>query len=134
VGLLLVGNAAALTAAALSDRWLVWGSGWPVELLLVGLVLCTIMHATSCIWLLIPIGVLIGNGMMLSYTTLTGNWNHWRYLWPFELWLVLLVVMVTLWLARRRDRSRNVSRRLGQTLGWVAAIWSLFVAVAATVA
>ena len=50
------------------------------------------------------------------------------------LWLVLLVVMVTLWLARRSDRSRNVSRRLGQTLGWVAAIWSLFVAVAATVA
>jgi tRNA A-37 threonylcarbamoyl transferase component Bud32 len=134
VGLVLVGNMAALTAAALSDRWPIWTTGWPIELLLVGLGLCVIMHATSCVWLLIPIGVLLGNGLFLSYSSLSGNWHHWRFLWPFELWLALLVVLVTLWLARRDDRARRVSRWLGRALGWIAVTWSLLVAAAAMVA
>ena len=134
VGLLLVINTAALTVTALTDRWPVFASGWPVELLLVGLGLCFVMRAASCIWLLIPIGILLGNGLMLSYTTLTSRWQQWRFLWPFELWLVLFVVGLTLWLARRSGGSRRVSRWLGNVLGWMAVTWSLLVAVAATVA
>lgn len=134
VGLLLLVNTAALTVAALTDRWPVFASGWPVELLLVGLGLCWIMKAASCIWLLIPIGILLGNGLMLSYTTLTSRWQQWRFLWTFELWLVLFVVGFTLWLARRSGSPRRASRWLGNVLGWMAATWSLLVAVAATVA
>jgi tRNA A-37 threonylcarbamoyl transferase component Bud32 len=134
IGLVLVGNMAALTAAALSDRWPMWAAGWPVEFLLVGLGLCVIMHATSCVWLLIPVGILLGNGMLFSYSSLSGNWHHWRFLWPFELWLALSVVMLTLWLARRGDRARGVSRWLGRALGWVAVTWGLLVVAAATVA
>ena len=134
VGLLLLGNTAALTVAALTDRWSLFVSGWPVELLLVGLGLCSIMKAASCIWLLIPIGILLGNGLILSYTTLTFRWQQWRFLWPFELWLVLCVVGVTLWLARRSSSPQRTSQWLGKVLGWMAATWSLLVAVAATVA
>jgi tRNA A-37 threonylcarbamoyl transferase component Bud32 len=134
VGLVLIGNMAALTAAALSDRWPIWSAGWPIELLLVGLGLCVIMQATSCVWLLIPIGILLGNGLFLSYSSLSGNWHHWRFLWPFALWLALLVVMLTLWLARRGDRARRVSRWLGRALGWVAVTWSILAAAAALVA
>jgi len=134
VGLLLLGNTAALTVVALTDRWPVFASGWPIELLLVGLGLSSIMKAASCIWLLIPIGILLGNGLMLSYTTLTSRWQQWRFLWPFELWLVLFVVGLTLWLARRSSSARRASQWLGSVLGWMAVTWSLLVAVAATVA
>jgi hypothetical protein len=72
--------------------------------------------------------------VLLSYTTLTGRWAQWRVLWPFELWLVLGVVALTLWLARRREQARGLSRWLGKALGWLAAAWSLLVVMAATVA
>jgi hypothetical protein len=134
IGLLLLVNAAILTVAVLSDRWPIVATGWPIELLMVGLGLCLIMSATYCIWLLIPIGMLLGNGLLLSYTSLTGRWAQWRVLWPLEMWLVLCIVAVTLWLARQSDRARLLSRWLGRALGWMAAVWSLFVAVAATVA
>jgi tRNA A-37 threonylcarbamoyl transferase component Bud32 len=134
VGLFVIGNMAAVTVTALSDRWPVFLTGWPVELLLASLSLCIVMTATACIWLLIPIGILIGNGLALSYSSLTGNWQHWQYLWPLELWYTLLLVGVTLWLFRSRDRAHRLSRWLGRALGWVAFTWSLLVAAAAIVA
>ena len=134
VGLLLLGNMAAVTVAAVSDRWPIFATGWPVELLLAGVGLCIVMSASSCIWLLIPIGILLGNGVLLSYTTLTGRWAQWRVLWPFELWFVLGVVVLTLWLARRGEQARGLSRWLGRALGWLAAAWSLLVVMAAAVA
>jgi serine/threonine protein kinase len=134
VGLLLLGNMAAVTVAAVSDRWTIFVTGWPVELLLAGVGLCIVMSAASCIWLLIPIGILLGNGVLLSYTTLTGRWAQWRVLWPFELWFVLGIVVLTLWLARRGEQARVLSRWLGRALGWLAAAWSLLVVLAAAVA
>lgn len=129
----LVSNMATVTVAAMSDRWFVFATGWPIELLLVGVAMCIIMSVTACIWLLIPVGILLGNGLLLSYTSLTGRWHQWRTLWPIELWLVLCVVVVTLWLSKEDDRAQRLSHWLGRVLGWLAAAWSLLLAVIATV-
>jgi hypothetical protein len=134
VGLFVIGNMAAVTVAAISDRWPIFITGWPVELLLGGLAVCIVMAATSCVWLLIPAGILLANGLALSYSSLTGEWQHWRYLWPLELWFALLLVALTLWLYKRSDRGRRLSRWLGRALGWTAFTWSLLVAAAAIVA
>ncbi|MBN1642900.1 MAG: serine/threonine protein kinase [Anaerolineae bacterium] len=132
--LVVVGNLAAATLAALTDRWAVFATGWPVELLLLGLGLCIVMGAASSIWLLIPVGVLLTNGLLLSYTSLTDRWTQWRVLWPLDLWVVVCVVGVTMWLSRRSDSGRRLSRWLGRALAWTAGTWSVLVIVAATVA
>jgi serine/threonine protein kinase len=132
IGLVGLGNAAAVTVVALTDRWPVFATGWPVELLLVGVALSMIMSAASSIWLLAPVGMLLGNGMLLSYTALANRWIQWRYLWPLDLWLALSLIAVTIWLGRRDDRSRRLSRWLGRALGGIAAAWMLLIAFVAT--
>ena len=133
IGLIVLGNAAAATVAALTDRWPIFATGWPVELLLAGVALCMVMSATSCIWLLAPAGILLGNGLLLSYTVLADRWGQWRFLWPLDLWLALSLIAVTTWLGRRDDRGRRLSRWLGRALGWIAAAWMLLIAFVATV-
>jgi serine/threonine protein kinase len=132
IGLIVLGNAAAVTVVALTDRWPVFAAGWPVELLLLGVALAMVMSAASSIWLLAPVGMLLGNGMLLSYTALANRWIQWRYLWPLDLWLALALIAVTVWLARRDDRSRRLSRWLGRALGGIAAVWMLVIAFVAT--
>ncbi len=132
LGLVVLSNVAAATVAALTDRWPVFATGWPVELLLAGAALCMVMAATSCIWLLAPAGILLGNGLLLSYTVLADRWAQWRFLWPLDVWLALSLIAVTVWLGRREDGSRRLSRWLGQALGWIAAAWTLVIAFVAT--
>jgi hypothetical protein len=132
IGLIVLGNIAAVTVAALTDRWPIFATGWPVELLLAGVALCVVMSATSSIWLLAPVGILLGNGMLLSYTALAERWLQWRFLWPLDLWLALSMIAVTVWLARRDDRARRLSRWLGRALGWIGVAWMLLIAVVAT--
>jgi len=120
VGIVVIGNMAALWVAGLTDSWVIFEVGWPIELFLLSLGLCVIMNATSSIWLLIPIGILLGNGVLLSYSSITENWEHWIFLWPLELLLIGGTVWWTIWLARQRDLAHRVSRLLAWTLGWVS--------------
>ena len=110
-----------------------FGHGWPVELLLVGLVLCAIMAFTDSIWLLIPVGLVLGNGVLLSYYALTGFWRHWAFLWPLEPLLVLGTIVVTIWLAGSGNRTRGVARWLGWGLGLAAAALGSLVSLIAMV-
>ena len=107
--------------------------GWPVELFLAGLVLCAIMAFTDLIWLLIPVGLVLGNGVILSYYALTGFWSHWAFLWPLEPLLVVGTIVVTLWLAGFSNRNRGLARWLGWGLGLAAAMLGGLVSLVAMV-
>ena len=107
--------------------------GWPVELFLAGLVLCAIMAFTDSIWLLIPVGLVLGNGVLLSYYALTGFWRHWTFLWPLEPLLVIGTIVATLWLAGSGGRTRGVARWLGWGLGLAAAALGSLVSLIAMV-
>jgi len=111
-----------------------FGHGWPVELFLVGLLLCSIMAFTDLIWLLIPVGLVLGNGVILSYYALTGFWNHWAFLWPLEPLLVIGTIAATIWLAGLGDRNRGVARWLGWGLGLAAAMLGGLVSLIAMIA
>ena len=103
-------------AGGLITRWWgVYGRGWPFELLLVGLALCLVMEATASVWLLIPVGIIVGNGLLLSFYAITNWWRLWAILWPLEPLLIGSVILFTIWLAGQGDRGRQVARHLART-------------------
>ncbi len=73
----------------------IFSRGWPIELLLMAAGFAHIMHKTRVIWLLIPTGILLGNGFLLMYYNLTGNWAQWSYLWPLEIFVIMGVIWYT---------------------------------------
>jgi tRNA A-37 threonylcarbamoyl transferase component Bud32 len=132
-GLGVVLNLTAVWIASLTGWWAIFEKGWPMELFLVGLGLCMIMVNTETIWTLIPVGVVLGNGVLFSYYALTGNWRHWVFLWPLEPIIIICTVFLTIWLVGLGDLSRRLSRALGWVLGFMAATWSVILPLAALI-
>jgi hypothetical protein len=124
-------NVLALGIGSLTGQWVILDRGWPMELFLVCLAFCIIMVITSSIWMLIPAGIALGNGILFSYSALTGNWDHWVFLWALDLLLVAGSVFVTIWLSGYRDSSSRLSHILGWALGLIAASCSFIVPIAA---
>jgi serine/threonine protein kinase len=129
VGLLVLANMCAGVAAITVQPDTIYGRGWPMELLLVGILAALVMSATKWILLFIPVGILIGNGILFTYYTLTGFWNHWIFLWPLEVFLVLGVIFGTLWLLRQRGKYPGLGRPLGYIAVIVAAAWSVVLSI-----
>jgi serine/threonine-protein kinase len=126
MGLVSFGNLAAFTVAGVTGLWAVFGRGWPMEFFLVAAGLCVVMHATGAARMLIPLGILLGNGFIFTYCTFTGNWRHWLFLWVFEIWVIAGSVVAGIWLARQ-DRSRRPSRLIALILGPIALVLSVIV-------
>ena len=74
--LAVVMNVLALGMGSLTGQWVILNRGWPMEFFLVGLALCIVMVIISSIWMLIPVGIVLGNGVLFSYSALTGNWDQ----------------------------------------------------------
>lgn len=123
----LIINVTAVWVASLTGWWVILEKGWPMELFLVSLALCIVMTILDSIWMLIPVGIFLGNGMLFSYSALTGNWDHWVFLWALELLLVVGTIFLTIWLAGLKNGSRQLSRLLGWVLAAVAAAWAIMV-------
>ncbi len=68
--------------------WKVFGHTWPMELVVVGILLAALMSSLPSAWMLIPAGIVLGNGFLFSYYALSGYWQHWTFLWPLEPLLV----------------------------------------------
>jgi hypothetical protein len=68
------------------------------------------MEATGSVWLLIPTGIILGNGYILTYYALTGFWRHWAFFWPLEPLLIGVTIWYTLRLADREDGPGQVRR------------------------
>jgi serine/threonine-protein kinase len=130
MGLISLGNLAAFTVAGVTGLWAVFGRGWPLEFFLVAAGLCVVMHATGAPRMLIPLVILLGNGFIFTYCTFTGNWRHWIFLWVFEIWVIAGAIVAAVWLARKRERSRRLSRFIALILGPIALALSVIVTYA----
>ncbi len=96
-----------------------WGTfvrGWPFELLVVGLGLCIIMEAWPWPWLVLPTGIILGNGVLMAFYSITGFWALWSWLWPLELMLIIGTFVFTIWLTGQGNRGRHITRYLGRVL------------------
>jgi len=122
VGVLFVVNILAVVIAGVTRLWSIFAIGWPMELFLVASLLSAVMVATGEPRMLIPVGIVSGNGLIFLYCTVTHNWRYWVFLWVFEVWLLIGVLWLTLRLTRQKDRLREKSRALGQALGLVFAL------------
>jgi tRNA A-37 threonylcarbamoyl transferase component Bud32 len=115
IGWMVLGNLLIVLLGLLTEWWGMFGRGWPFELLFVGLALSLIMEATASVWLLIPTGIIIGNGLLFTFYAITGWWRLWVVLWPLEPLLIGGTILFTIWLAGQGDRGRQVARHLART-------------------
>jgi tRNA A-37 threonylcarbamoyl transferase component Bud32 len=127
VGLLILANLVAVWLSGALDRWDLFVRVWPMELLLTSVLLGAVMIAARSIWMLMPVGLVGGNGLLFSYYSLSGNWQHWSALWPLEPLLIVGTVWLTIRLARHSTQPDLWARRLGFVLGAVAISWSVIV-------
>jgi tRNA A-37 threonylcarbamoyl transferase component Bud32 len=114
VALLVAFNLMAVFSGVISQWWGVFGRGWPFELLLIGLLLAAVMDATGSIWLLIPAGILLGNGVLFSFYAITTAWALWALLWPLEPLLIGGVIWYTIRLADDQERASRVARKFAR--------------------
>lgn len=93
--------------------WGVFGRTWPMELVVVGALLAALMAALPSYWLVIPAGIVLGNGILLSYFALSGWWHHWTFLWPLEPILVAASIIAPFLMKREGQYGLWLARRTG---------------------
>ena len=96
--------------------WKVYAHAWPMEITAVGVLLSALMAALAIPWLFIPAGILMGNGLLFSYFSLTGLWRNWTVLWPLEPILIGMSIVAPFLLERRGPRGSWLARRIGIVL------------------
>ena len=131
IGIISLGNLFGVTLSSVLENWAIFERGWPMELLLIGGALFLLMAVTRTIWLSIPAAIIAANGVLFTYTTFSGNWHHWAYLWIVEVWVVSATVIVSSLLAQQPRNARRISRTLGWALGTCVLLASITVQGAA---
>lgn len=96
VGLLILVNAVVVMFSGTAGVGWFFRSGWPIELMLVAVFFGQLMLSQQSPWLLIPGGLLLGEGILLGYYALTGRWGDWVFLWPLQVFLVFAVLWFTI--------------------------------------
>jgi hypothetical protein len=120
LGVIAAYNVIAVWIDGLTGWWALLGRGWPLELIAVALGLCVIIYATKVVWLFIPAGILLGNGLIFAYCQITGRWSHWAFLWP----LAPLVIGSSIWLTFRLARQDAAGREMARPLGCAVGVLS----------
>ncbi len=112
--------------------WEVFGRTWPMELILTGALFFLLMVESLSPWLLIPGGMLMGNGLLLTYYSVTGRWEDWALLWPLEPLIIAVSILAPFWLTRQSDGGRAFVRWLGNGVLLIAGI-TFVIALAAAI-
>jgi serine/threonine protein kinase len=104
----------------------VWVHAWPLEIIAVGVLLSALMSALANPWMLVPAGIVMGNGLLFSFFSLTGWWSLWTILWPLEPLLVGIAIVTPFWLVHQGHRGNWLVRRVGIVLIGAAVIVFLY--------
>ncbi len=116
VSLLLGFNLLAVWVGMAFNNWGTFAYGWPMELLLVGILLTLLMASLENLGMLIPVGIIGGNGLLMSFYAITNQWQLWSVFWPLEPLLILVSIFGTLFLVRNAPQPRQLARLLGTLL------------------
>jgi len=84
-----------LFAASVMNNWGIWALAWPLEVIAVGIGFLLAAIFIRVIWLLIPATIITFTGGALAFTTLTGMWSTWSFLWtviPLALGLAFIII------------------------------------------
>jgi serine/threonine protein kinase len=124
--ILIAYNLTAVLFALIFRNWGIYDKGWTIEILIITYGLIRAMEATETPVMMIPIGILGGMGLLLSFYSITGLWHLWGVLWPLVPLLLLGTILYTFWLAARGERKAELiqwtAQRLSQLIFGVAII------------
>ncbi len=126
-------NLAIIMASGRSGPGGFYEQGWPVELFLVAAFFFKLMKNRGNIWLLIPGGLLFGEAALMSYYTLSNNWDDWAFLWPLQVFIVVAVLWYTINRAAPSPNSSELAMSLGKRFYRYALIGVGFVSFLAVV-
>jgi hypothetical protein len=74
------------------------------------------MWAVETHWLLIPIIFLFGNALMLAYSSISGRWADWVFLWMLEPLIIGAAIYTPIVLKKKRALLSSVTRGGGALL------------------
>ena len=114
IALVVGGNLLMVMMMGFNDQ--IWSKGWPVELFLVAGSMAMLMTAVSSIWFAIPAYITFYNGLLFLYYTGTGNWEHWAFLWPLEIFILAYPIWQTINLAANRQEAAEKAQQVGPRL------------------
>jgi serine/threonine protein kinase len=112
--------------------WTVFGYIWPMELVVIGVLLVALMISLPSPWLLIPAGIVLGNGFIFSYFALSGQWRDWTVFWPLEPLLLAGCIIAPFLLKRAGVAGLWLTRRIGNILlilSGIAFVFSLVIGI-----
>jgi hypothetical protein len=81
--------------ASIIDRWNIWATLWPLEVVSVALGFVLMAIFLKIPWLMIPASIIGLNGLILQFCAASGLWSSWAVLWtvePFAVGLPLLLI------------------------------------------
>ena len=122
VGLLVVANICAVSSLAFTRHGEIFGRGWPMELLLVGILLALLLSATGNPWLLVPSGILVGTGLVMAFYSITNLWVLGGFIGLLEPLVVAISLFGAFWLARPREKYPDLAKRIGYGLTLLAVV------------
>ena len=106
--------------------WAVFRHTWPMELVAVSIILSAIMSVLANPWLLIPTGILLGNGVIFAYFALTSQWNQWTLFWPLEPILIGVSIVAPFLLQNKGEHGRWIARRIAAIFIIISVLLFLF--------
>lgn len=121
VGIIILFNMLIIMFSGRSGSSWFFSQGWPIELMLVGIAFCLFMINRRNFWLMIPTGLLLGEGFLLSYYALTGRWEDWAFLWPLQVFLIMVVLWYTITRAVAAPKAEELAVLWGHRLLRLAA-------------
>lgn len=95
-GIILLFNMLVIMLSGRSGSSWFFAQGWPIELMLIAIPFCLLMINRRNLWLMIPAGLLFGEGVLLGYYALSARWEDWAFLWPLQVFLVMVVLWYTI--------------------------------------
>lgn len=106
--------------------WKIFSLTWPLEFVGIGLLLFALMASLANPWMFIPAAIVLGNGFLLTYFTLTGRWGDWTLLWPLEPILIGLSIISPFSLLKKGQDGRWSTRRIGIVFIILSVIFIVF--------
>ena len=100
---------------------------WPANIFFVAMFFALLMAQLRNLWLLIPTGILLGTGFLMSYSSITNWWHHWDYLWPLQVIVAIIPVAATFLLFQEKDHGKSKMPNLGQKLASISAIAAIVI-------
>lgn len=116
-----------LLAETMLDYWEIWVIAWPLEVIAVGIGFLLAAIFIRVIWLLIPALIITLVGGALAFTTLTGLWETWAFLWTVVP-LALGLAFFTIGLNEQRNAITIVGAGFAGFAGVAFASLSVFTA------